>query len=68
MRILYIPTSLSKKLNNKEVKNLKEKFKTNKYNNVIKIFEEINNLYSLKKISKINLYYDEMKNENENEK
>ena len=62
LRILYIPTNLSKKLNDKEVKSLKEKFKTNKYNNVDKIFQEINNLHNIKEIQKTNLYYDDLKN------
>ena len=64
LRILYIPTSLSQKLNDEEIKNLKNKFKTNKYNTIEKIFEEINNLHGLKKIPKSNIYYDEPKNEN----
>ena len=54
--------TISKKLNDKEVKSLKEKFKTNKYNNVDKIFQEINNLHNIKEIQKTNLYYDDLKN------
>ena len=61
LRILYVPTKLSKKLNNKEIMNLKNKFKTNKFGSIDKIFNKINELNNLKKISKNNLFCDELK-------
>ena len=58
LRILYVPTNLSSKLNNKEITILKNKFKTNKFGTINKIFNKINELYKLKKIPKENLFYD----------
>jgi 3-oxoacyl-[acyl-carrier protein] reductase len=58
LRILYVPTKLSKKLNNQEIITLKNKFKTNKFGTVDKIFNKINTLHNLKKISKKNLFCD----------
>jgi|TARA_B100001964_G_C14099723_1_gene538725 short-subunit dehydrogenase len=58
LRILYVPTNLSSKLNNKEITILKNKFKTNKFGTINKIFNKINGLYKLKKMPKNNLFYD----------
>ena len=61
IRVLHTPTKLSDKLSKKEVKILKNKFKTNKFGSTGKIFKEINKLYNLRKIPKNNLFYDELK-------
>ena len=58
LRILYVPTKLSSELNNKEITILKNRFKTNKFGTINKIFNKINELYKLKKIPKENLFYD----------
>ena len=58
LRILYVPTKLSSKLNNKEITILKNRFKTNKFGTINKIFNKINELYKLKKMPKNNLFYD----------
>jgi 3-oxoacyl-[acyl-carrier protein] reductase len=63
IRVLHTPTKLSDKLSIKEVKILKSKFKSDKFGNPEKIFKEINKLYDLKKISKNNLFSDELKND-----
>ena len=61
LRILYVPTKLSKKLNNQEIITLKNKFKTNKFGTFDKIFNKINKLHNLKKISKNNLFCDDLR-------
>ena len=61
LRILYVPTKLSSKLNNKEITILKNRFKTNKFGTINKIFNKINELYKLKKMPKKNLFYDMQK-------
>ncbi|RZO48224.1 MAG: SDR family NAD(P)-dependent oxidoreductase [Candidatus Pelagibacterales bacterium] len=61
LRILHVPSKLSNKLNSQEIINLKNKFKTNKFGTIDKIFNKINKLYFLKKISKNNLFCDELK-------
>ena len=61
LRILYVPTKLSKKLNNQEIITLKNKFKTNKFGTFDKIFNKINKLHNLKKIPKNNLFFDNLK-------
>ena len=58
LRILYVPTKMSSKLNNKEITILKNRFKTNKFGTINKIFNKINELYKLKKMPKSNLFYD----------
>ena len=58
LRILYVPTKLSSKLNNKEITILKNRFKTNKFGTINKIFNKINELYKVKKMPKNNLFYD----------
>ena len=58
LRILYVPTRLSSELNNKEITILKNRFKTNKFGTINKIFNKINELYKLKKMPKNNLFYD----------
>jgi 3-oxoacyl-[acyl-carrier protein] reductase len=62
-RILYVPTSLSADLNDKEINLLKNKFKSNKFGSTDEIFKEINNLYIQKNIPSKSLFYDELKNE-----
>ena len=61
LRILYVPTKLSSELNNKEITILKNRFKTNKFGTINKIFNKINELYKLKKMPKNNLFYDMQK-------
>ena len=61
LRILYVPSKLSNKLNSQEIINLKNRFKTNKFGTIDKIFNKINKLHFLKKISKNNLFCDELK-------
>jgi len=61
LRILYVPTRLSSELNNKEITILKNRFKTNKFGTINKIFNKINELYKLKKMPKNNLFYDMQK-------
>ena len=61
LRILYVPTKLSKKLNNQEIITLKNKFKTNKFGTSDKIFNKINKLHNLKKIPKNNLFCDNLR-------
>ena len=61
LRILYVPTKLSSKLNNKKITILKNRFKTNKFGTINKIFNKINELYKLKKMPKNNLFYDMQK-------
>ena len=61
LRILYVPTKLSNKLNSQEIIILKNKFKTNKFATIDKIFSKINKLYNLKKIPKNNLFCDSLK-------
>ena len=61
LRILYVPTKLSSELNNKEITILKNRFKTNKFGTINKIFNIINELYKLKKMPKNNLFYDMQK-------
>ena len=61
LRILYVPTKLSSELNNKEITILKNRFKTNKFGTINKIFNKINELYKLKKMPKNNLLYDMQK-------
>ena len=58
IRILYVPTKMSSKLNNKEISILKNRFKTNKFGTINKVFNKINELYKLKKMPKNNLFYD----------
>ena len=58
LRILYVPTKLSSELNNKEITILKNRFKTNKFGTINKIFNKINELYKLRKILKNNLFCD----------
>jgi short-subunit dehydrogenase len=58
LRILYVPTKLSSRLNNRKIAILKNRFKTNKFGTINKIFNKINELYKLKKIPKENLFYD----------
>ena len=58
LRILYVPTKMSSELNNKEITILKNRFKTNKFGTINKIFNKINELYKLKKMPKNNLFYD----------
>ena len=64
IRILYIPTKLSNKLNRKEIKNLRTKFKTNKFNNVKKIFNKINEIYNQKNVVTNNVFFDNKKPKN----
>ena len=61
LRILYVPTKMSSELNNKEITILKNRFKTNKFGTINKIFNKINELYKLKKMPKNNLFYDMQK-------
>ena len=61
LRILYVPTKLSNKLNSQEIIILKNKFKTNKLGTVEKIFSKINKLHNLKKIPKNNLFFDNLR-------
>ena len=65
LRILYVPTKLSKKLNSKEIITLKNKFKTNKFGTIDKIFNKINKIHDLKKIPKNNLFCDNLKKNEE---
>ena len=58
LRILYVPTKLSSRLNNRKIEILKNRFKTNKFGTINKIFNKINELYKLKKMPKKNLFYD----------
>ena len=67
LRILYVPTKLSDKLSSKEITILKDKFETNKFGTIDKIFDKINELYDLKEISKDNLFCDNLKKSNINE-
>ena len=62
-RILYVPTSLSADLNDKEINLLKNKFKSNKFGSVDEIFQEVNNLYNQKNIPSNSLFYDQLENE-----
>ena len=61
LRILYVSTKLSNKLNSREIITLKNKFKTNKFGTIDKIFSKINKLHNLKKIPKNNLFYDNLR-------
>ena len=61
LRILYVPSKLSNKLNSQDITSLKNKFKTNKFGTIDKIFNKINKLHFLKKISKNNIFSDELK-------
>ena len=61
LRILYVPTKMSSELNNEEITILKNRFKTNKFGTINKIFNKINELYKLKKMPKNNLFYDMQK-------
>ena len=65
LRILYVPSRLSDKLSSKEIIILKNKFKTNKFGTIDKIFNQINKIYNLKKIPKNNLFYDDLKKSND---
>ena len=61
LRILYVPSRLSDKLSSKEIIILKNKFKTNKFGTIDKIFNKINKLHKSKKIPKNNLFCDNLK-------
>jgi len=61
IRVLHAPTKLSDQLTNKEVKILKKNFKTDRFGSIGKIFNEVQKLYSLRKIPDNNLFSDIVK-------
>ena len=58
LRLIYLKTSLSKKLSNKQIKKLKNKFKTDNYGSINKIYGQINRIYKTKKKIVENLIFD----------
>ena len=61
MRILYLPTKLSGELNDRDIKILRMKFKTNKFGTIDKLLKEIDKLYNLKKPLQTSLFYDKLR-------
>ena len=56
-RLIYLKTGLSKKLSSKQIKDLKNKFKTDNLGSTEKIYNQINKIYKKKKIIE-NLIFD----------
>ena len=61
LRILYLPTKLSGELNDRDIKILRMKFKTNKFGTIDKLLKEIDKLYNLKKPLQTSLFYDKLR-------
>ena len=57
-RLIYLQTSLSKKLSTRQIKDLKNKFKTDNFSSVEKIYNQINRIHKVKKKIIENIIFD----------